>query len=120
MAKYIDIPQNLASNPNLLKDEEVVVQKVRTLLVTEPGEFIDIPTYGTPLKQFLYEGIVENSETLVKMTITNSLLTWMSDDVTINTIEVNSNIDANEIVVKLDIYLKEYNKNVSVVETFNV
>lgn len=119
-SKYIDIPLYFGKGATSIKDAEVVVQKVRLLLETEPGEFIDLPTFGTPIKQYLYEGITDSTANLLKMTISHSINTWMPGQVRIDNIEVVDNRDTGEIVVNLELFLTEFNKSVGVVESYNV
>jgi phage baseplate assembly protein W len=116
-SKYIDIPLELGK-VGLVKDSDQVTQQVRVLLNTEPGEFIDIPNYGTPIKRYLYEGITENTANLLRMAISHSLSTWMEGQVRVDGIEVKEDRDNNTMVVELNLFLVEFNKSVGVVESF--
>lgn len=117
-SKYIDIPLNLGKT-GLVRDEEQVVQQVHILLQTEPGDFIDIPTYGTPIKRYLYEGIVDSTVNLLNMSIKHALDTWMGDQIRIDNINVLEDRDSHTLVVELTLFLLEFDKAVSIVEFFN-
>jgi hypothetical protein len=118
-SKYIDIPLYFGKGSGLIRDAEVVVQKVRLLLQTEPGEFIDLPTFGTPIKQYLYEGITDSTANLLKMTISHAINTWLPEQIRIDNLNVRENRDENQIAIELDLFLLEFNKSVGVVESYN-
>jgi phage baseplate assembly protein W len=115
ISKYIDIPYNLTSGATLVKDEEMLLQKIQLLLTTEPGDFINIPKWGTPLKQYLYEQLTSDTRQFVKMAVENSLRTWMGDHVTILSILVDTNYEDHSITVQLNLYLKEFSKQLEFV-----
>lgn len=119
VSRYVDIPRDLKKGARLLRDEEVVVQRVRTLLTTEPGDFMDTPAYGTPLMQYLYEGLTEDTESLIKMTINHSIRTWLDGQVRIDNIVVKVVNDAHYVSIELGLFLIEFDKSVSIVESFN-
>lgn len=119
VSRYLDIPLHLSKAARLLKDEEVVVQRVRTLLTTEPGDFMDVPSYGTPLMQYLYEAITEETEVLIKMTINHSIRTWLEGQIRVDKLLVNVLPDNHLISIELGLFLLEFNKPVSIVESFN-
>jgi len=119
VSRYVDIPRDLKKGARLLRDEEVVVQRVRTLLTTEPGDFMDTPAYGTPLMQYLYEGLTEDTESLIKMTINHSIRTWLDGQIRIDNIVVKVVNDAHYVSIELELFLIEFDKSVSIVESFN-
>lgn len=118
-SKYVDFPLNLGSK-TLVRDSEQVIQKIRLLLTTEPGEFIDIPTFGTPIMQYLYEGITDNTKNLIRMSVTHAINTWLDGQVRIDSLEVESDIDGGVLSVVLGLFLLEFDKSVVVVESYNV
>jgi phage baseplate assembly protein W len=52
---------------------DVVLQALRSLLLTEPGERIGRPTYGCGLKRFLYSPNNVTTRTLIAQTVTNAI-----------------------------------------------
>lgn len=113
-SKYIDIPYNLVTGATLVTDADMLLQKLRLLLLTEPTEFIDIPTWGTPLRQYLYEIMGMNDE-FIRMAVRSSLQTWMYGQIKINSITIQSNTEEQSISIIMDLYLIEFDKNVEYV-----
>jgi len=116
-SRYIDIPLNLTVG--LLSDEEVVKQRLRLLLTTEPGSLLDLPTWGCPIMPYLYEGITASSLDRIYMAIKRTINTWMSDSIRIDKIDVKADYDNNQVSVELGLFLIEFNKNVLMTQYFN-
>ena len=119
ISKYVDIPLDLTTGV-LLKDEQVVLQRLRLLLVTEPGDMFDIPKYGTPIKQFLYEGITKDTCGLVQVAVRHSVTIWMGMHLDVKDVRVVPEMHNGILRVELDLYLKEFGKNITVVEPYSV
>jgi len=66
------------------------------LLLTDVGERVMNPTFGCFLRKFLFEGITESNMTDLKISLVNSINTFIPD-ITINSIDVVSNTDYNLI-----------------------
>lgn len=63
------------------------------LLLTEPGERVMLPEFGTPLKKYIFE---QNDSTIVervKETIANSIRTW-EPRIAVSNIEVTNSPDS--------------------------
>jgi phage baseplate assembly protein W len=75
------------------------------LLLTDIGERVMNPNFGTNLKRFLFEGITENNLELLKNNLTNSISVYVPE-VTVTNITINPNIDYNSIDLTVDYYLK--------------
>lgn len=78
--KFFGAPYPIVRHPRgFLRTQEGINQvksDLLCLLLTEPGERVMLPEFGTPLKQFFFEpndiSLVEN----VKETISNSIRNW--------------------------------------------
>jgi phage baseplate assembly protein W len=66
-----------------------VEQMIKQLLLTNPGERINRPTFGCGLRRMVFQPNSEPAATLLKVTILEALDTWLStvikvDDVTVS------------------------------------
>lgn len=66
------------------------------LLLTNPGERIMLPEFGTPLKKLLFEQNDLALQTEVKRLINNSIKRW-EPRVVVKNIDVSSSIDQNSL-----------------------
>jgi hypothetical protein len=65
------------------------------LLLTEPGERVMLPEFGTPLKKFLFEPNTLSLVDSVKDTIANSIKMW-EPRIAVSQIEVTNSADSME------------------------
>lgn len=65
------------------------------LLLTEPGERVMLPEFGTPLKKFLFEPSTSSLVDSVKETIANSIKMW-EPRIAVSQIEVTNSADSIE------------------------
>lgn len=114
---YRDLSINLKKE-GLITDEKVVLQRLKLLLTTEPGDLIDLPTFGTPLTAFLYEGMTEGNMELISMVVERSITDWLGEELRIDNIKVIPNFDTNEIAIELGLYLKKFDRAVGYTEIF--
>ncbi len=66
------------------------------LLLTDVGERIMNPAFGTYLKQFLFEGITDENLELIKNSLSNSIEIFVPE-ITVNEILITPNPDYNLI-----------------------
>lgn len=59
------------------------------LILTNPGDRVMLPTYGTPLRRLLFEPNTEILSNTVKQAITDSISTW-EPRIVVNSIEVEN------------------------------
>jgi phage baseplate assembly protein W len=65
------------------------------LLLTEPGERVMLPEFGTPLKKFLFEPSTSSLVDSVKDAIANSIKMW-EPRIAVSQIEVTNSADSIE------------------------
>lgn len=58
------------------REKENIRESVRIILLTEPGERMLHPEFGTKLRQFLFENIDSRIEEMIKCEVANSLRMW--------------------------------------------
>ena len=99
---FLGLPYPIVKHPLGLMRTQKGVNQIKSdllaLLLTEPGERVMLPDFGTPLKKFFFEPndsiIVEE----VKEAIANSIKIW-EPRVAINAIEVTNSKDTIESVM---------------------
>ena len=74
------------------------------LLLTDTGERIMNPNFGTNLKRFLFEGITDSSLDLLKNNILISILNYISE-ITVTNIILVPDTDNNLINLTIEYYL---------------
>ena len=74
------------------------------LLLTDTGERIMNPNFGTNLKRFLFEGITDNNLETLKDNILNSILSYISE-ITVTNITLVPNTDNNLVDLTIEYYL---------------
>ncbi len=57
-------------------DSENIRQSVKIILLTEPGERMMHPKFGTKLHQFLFENLNTQTREMICREVSNSLQTW--------------------------------------------
>ena len=75
------------------------------LLLTDIGERVMNPGFGTVLRKFLFEGITDNNIETLKVNLSNSIAIYIPE-ITVVDIIVNSNIDYNSVDVTVNYILK--------------
>ncbi len=72
------------------------------LLLTNPGERVMLPTYGTPLRQLMFEPNDSSLELRARQMINDAILAW-EPRIVIQNIEITSKIDRS-VLSKDDSY----------------
>lgn len=105
MSIYYDLDSGLkitnAGGITVKVDNDVLVQSVRTILSTVPGERIMLPLFGSNLKYVLFDPMDEITENVIASEIADAINTW-EDRITVTGIEVESLYDLNvySVIVK--------------------
>lgn len=80
--------------------ERHVAQMVRQTLLTTPGERADLPEFGCGLRALIFAGNSDALSATTEMLVRQSLARWLSDHITVQTVEVIS--DDSSILVRVD------------------
>lgn len=93
MIRFKGFPYPIVGNPKGLIASDSGINQIKSdlliLLLTNPGERVMLPDFGTPLKKFLFE---QNDTILieqVRQTIINSIDRW-EPRITVNQLEVTT------------------------------
>lgn len=94
--KFLGLQYPLKKTPRGILAQSSGVDQIKAdllqLLLTNPGERVMLPTYGTPLRELIFEPNDANLERRAREMIANSILTW-EPRVVINEIVVSSNVN---------------------------
>lgn len=77
-------------------DLDVLKADLMVLLLTNPGERVMLPAYGTPLRQYFFEPNDPSTAEQVKELISHAIQTW-EPRITVENIEVSTTIDESTL-----------------------
>ena len=111
----LDLQKNIAigvslpfNGPGVFKSTYTTKDQIKSnlvnLLLTDTGERIMNPNFGTNLKRFLFEGITDSSLDLLKNNILISILNYISE-ITVTNITLVPDTDNNLVSLTIDYYL---------------
>jgi phage baseplate assembly protein W len=85
---------------SLLTNEQALLESVKNILATEPGERVWYPNFGCPLLQYLFEPIDAVTIISLKTTITDAIQNY---ETRIENLEVNITEEPDESAINIDI-----------------
>ena len=111
----LDLQKNIAigvslpfNGPGVFKSTYTTKDQIKSnlinLLLTDTGERVMNPNFGTNLKRFLFEGITDSSLDLLKNNILISILNYISE-ITVTNITLVPDTDNNLINLTIEYYL---------------
>jgi len=111
----LDLQKNIAigvslpfNGPGVFKSTYTTKDQIKSnlinLLLTDTGERVMNPNFGTNLKRFLFEGITDSSLDLLKNNILISILNYISE-ITVTNITLVPNTDNNLVDLTIEYYL---------------
>jgi phage baseplate assembly protein W len=84
-----------------------VRQMIRQVLLTSPGERVDLPEFGCGLRQLIFAPHSEALEASVKILILQSLNKWLGSQISVKDVRVGGDPDAGELRIDIDYLLVE-------------
>ena len=113
MTIYADIDYKMeikgSGNVKIVEDNDAIIQSVKTILSTVPGERIMNPVFGSNLKYILFEPMDEISEGWVKDEIIESISLW-EDRIVIKDVIIESLYELNIYSIRIEYIIKETSK----------
>jgi uncharacterized protein len=94
--------------------EKHVEQLIRQVLLTSPGERINLPEFGCGLRQLLFAPHSEALDTTTKMIVSQSLDRWLAGQIrvlAVNVIGGADGLDPAQLLVQIDYLLIETQNN---------
>jgi phage baseplate assembly protein W len=111
----LDLQKNIAigvslpfNGPGVFKSTYTTKDQIKSnlinLLLTDKGERVMNPNFGTNLKRFLFEGITNNNIETLKDNILSSILTYIYE-ITVTNIILVPDTDNNLVSLTIEYYL---------------
>jgi hypothetical protein len=83
--------------------ERHVAGLIEQLLLTAPGERADLPEFGCGLRALIFAGNSDALAAMTEMLVRQSLVRWLADHLTVQTVEVTS--EDSQLVVRIEYFL---------------
>ena len=91
--------------------QDHVEQMIRQVLLTDPGERVCLPTFGAGLRRLIFAPISAALEAATQLAVTQSLQTWLGDQIDVRNVTVASGADTGlpdgAILVRIEYELIE-------------
>jgi phage baseplate assembly protein W len=86
-----------------------VDQMIRQILLTSPGERVDLPEFGCGLRQLLFAPNSDALQSTTQLLVLRSLNQWLSRQITVNKVLVSAGPggDYSQIIVQIQYVLIE-------------
>lgn len=86
-----------------------VDQMIRQLLLTDPGERVDLPQFGCGLRQLLFAPDSDALQATAQLTVQRALNQWLADQIQVINVAVSPGPgdDYSQIVVQVEYLLIE-------------
>jgi len=89
--------------------EAHVGQMVRQVLLTTPGERVNLPEFGCGLRQLVFAPRTAALDSSVKLIVLSALDRWLSDHIQVREVRTGGDPNAGELSVDIDYILRETN-----------
>lgn len=117
MAKFFGTPYPIVKTPNGMLHHQSGLNSVKAdmlaLLLTNPGERVMLPEYGTPLRELFFEPNDPMVVDRAREMIIKSIDLW-DPRVTVKNIEVSSSINEDDLHEEDDLTNKEHILNIKI------
>ena len=86
-----------------------VAQMIRQILLTSPGERVDLPELGCGLRQLVFAPNSEALQATTELIVRKSLERWLAGQIQVQRVEVSSGLggDDSQILIEIDYVLIE-------------
>jgi uncharacterized protein len=95
-------PLRIANNgrTEVINQDDHVRQLIEQVLFTNQGERVNRPTFGTGINQLIFSPLSDEIATATQFLIQGSLQQWLSDSITVKSVNVNSVDSTLNIIVQ--------------------
>lgn len=88
--------------------EAHVEQMIRQVLLTTPGERVNLPAFGCGLRRLVFAPSSEALSTTAQVVVQQALQRWLADQIDIKRVEVLAPTgNENQILIRIDYVLRE-------------
>jgi len=99
MAKFLGLQYPLVKTPRGIMAQKNGVDQIKAdllqLLLTNPGERVMLPNYGTPLRELFFDQNDRSMETRARNMISESILAW-EPRIVVQNIKVQAGLDRED------------------------
>lgn len=78
-----------------------VAQMIRQVLLTSPGERVNLPEFGCGLRQLLFAPHSEALDATTQILVLQALNRWLADHIEVKQVKVDSGPEADEAVLQV-------------------
>ena len=82
-----------------------VRQMIRQVLLTAPGERIDLPDFGCGLRQLVFAPRDEALDSATQLIVSRALERWLSDQIRVTSVTLPTSTDDSNLQVQIDYVL---------------
>lgn len=90
---------------SLLSNEQAVLESVKNIISTEPGERLMYPDFGCALSEYLFEPVDNVTAVLIRKEIENSINKYENRIENLD-IDIITNPDTNSIIINIRFNMK--------------
>lgn len=98
--KFLGVPYPITRHPRGFLRSSYGINQIKSdllqLLLTNPGERVMLPNYGTPLKRLIFDQNDSSLESDAREMIINSINMW-EPRITVQQIDVSSTVDQTQL-----------------------
>ena len=87
--------------------EAHVRQMIRQVLLTSPGERVNLPEFGCGLRQMVFAPRNQGLDASVKLAVLSALERWLSEHIQVKSVQVGGEPDLGELRVNIEYVLRE-------------
>jgi phage baseplate assembly protein W len=84
-----------------------VRQMIRQVLLTAPGERVNLPEFGCGLRQLLFAPLQEGLDASVKITVLQALQKWLALHIEVKDVTVSQTAELGELRLEIEYVLRE-------------
>ena len=109
--RHLSFPFRIGVNGRTVQVSTVnehVKDEITQLILTNPGERLFLPEFGGGLRLFLFSNLDEPTIAMAKTAITQNLLTWLGDRISLEGLELD--IVNEKLILKLKYRVKASNE----------
>jgi Bacteriophage baseplate protein W len=100
-ARFLDVPVDLDATGALRRTDDAghLRNLVLAVLLTEPGERVNLPEFGCGIRRLLFAGNADVLQATTQFVVSESLERWLGDAIAVQAVEVTGEESTLRIAV---------------------
>jgi phage baseplate assembly protein W len=103
----------------LLTNEQAVLEAIKNIIITEPGERVMNPDFGCPIQHYLFEPIDPITMVSLKIAVTDAIWKWEDNRIENLDVQVTSDPDLNTLSITVVFNIKASTQTQSLTLSLN-